>query len=372
MGEEFDTGADLRAAREAAGIGLREFARRTHWSAAYLSQIERGQRRLSDEIRQAYTRVLPDMRGATPGDPLRIAHEWLVTDSPFTEHLAPGRRVGAGLAAEMERRVVALRRLDDVVGGAALHPVVRCDLDAARAVVRDGTHSTHTRRRLQRVVGELSQIAGWVYSDAGRYVEAQHTYLEGLAAATEAGDRPLAGQLLSTLTYQMTNTGGARDAGLLARTALHGAAADAPPAVRALLGERVAWAAAKAGDSEAARRALDTVDDEYDRRSPDDDEPDWVYWLNRDEVDIMRARCAVQLGDIAEAEALLVPAIERYPVSRKREATLYRSWLAEAYARGHQADIARETLDTVRADATELNSMRLRRRVAEVEAIVES
>ncbi|TLF76850.1 helix-turn-helix domain-containing protein [Nocardia cyriacigeorgica] len=372
MGEEISTGRALRAAREAAGIGLREFARRTHWSAAYLSQIERSQRPISEEIRMAYRRMLPAVPDSfgRHDDPLRVAHEWLVTDPRLDEHLAPGRQVGAGLAAEMERRVVELRRLDDVVGGAALHPVVRCDLDAARSVVRDGTYTSDIKRRLLRVVAELSQLAGWVYSDAGRYAEAQHAYLDGVTAATEAGDRPLAGQLLSTLAYQMTNTGDARDAALLARTALRGASTDAPPVVRALLGERVAWAAAKAADPEGARRALDAVDDEYDRRSPGDDEPDWVYWLNRDEIDVMRARCAVQLGNSVEAETLLTPAIERYPAGRKREATLYRSWLAEAYARGGQPAAAHETLEAVRADAAELNSVRLHRRVAEVEAIL--
>ncbi|WP_327148474.1 helix-turn-helix domain-containing protein [Nocardia sp. NBC_01329] len=370
---EQTTGSALRAAREAAGFGLREFARQTHWSAAYLSQVERGQRPVGNEIRQAYADALgtdPDVLMPPPGDPLRIAHEWLLSDPPPHEHMAAGRRVGSSLAAEMERRVVELRRLDDAVGGSTLHSVVRCDLDAARAVVRDGSHSSPVRRRLLRVVGELAQLGGWVYADAGRYHQAQRIYLDGMAAATEAGDRPLAGQLLSTLSYQTANIADPRNAALLARTALRGASADAPPVVCALLGERVAWAAAKAGDVEAARRALDAVDDEYDRRRPGDDEPDWTYWLNRDEIDVMRARSAVELGDAATAEALLSPVLARFPAERKREAALYRSWLAEAYARGGQQIAARETLERVRVDAADLGSARLEYRVHEVEKIL--
>ncbi|MEU1523033.1 helix-turn-helix transcriptional regulator [Nocardia rhamnosiphila] len=372
MSEE-TTGSALRAARVEAGIGLREFARQTHWSAAYLSQVERGQRPVSNEIRQAYVDALgTDLDVPTPptGDPVRIAHEWLLSDPPPVEHMAAGRRVGSSLADEMERRVVELRRLDDAVGGSTLHPIVRCDLDAARAVVRDGSHSPQVRRRLLRVVGELSQLGGWVYADAGRYRQAQRIYLEGVTAATEAGDRPLAGQLLSTLSYQLANVEDPRDAALLARTALRGAATDAPPVVRALLGERVAWAAAKAGNDEAARRALDLVDDEYDRRQPGDEEPDWTYWLNRDEIDVMRARSAVELGDAATAEALLSPVMERFPAERQREAALYRSWLAEAYARNGQVAAARETLDKVRADAADLGSARLEHRVHEVERVL--
>ncbi|WP_433670315.1 helix-turn-helix domain-containing protein [Nocardia sp. CA-136227] len=356
-------GSDLRAAREAAGVGLREFARRTHWSAAYISQVERGLRPVNADMAKAYADALGTDPVPPPGDPVRIAHEWLLADPPPVEHMASGRRVGSSLADEMERRVVELRRLDDVVGGTTLHPVVRCDLDAARAVVRDASHTPETRRRLLRVVGELSQLGGWVYADAGQYQRAQGVYLDGVTAATEAGDRPLAGQLFSTLSYMVANVGDPHDAGLMARTALRGASADAPPVVRALLGERVAWAAAKAKDSDAARRALDQVDDEYDRRRPGDTEPDWTYWLNRDEIDVMRARCAVELGDAATAETLLSPVVERYPAERRREAALYRSWLAEAYARAGEFDAARAALAKVPADT---GSERVERRVADV------
>src|SRR5690606_24683618 len=151
-------GSALRAAREAARVGLRALARRTHWSAAYLSQIERGLRPVTDDIAQAYAAVLGTETATQPGDPLRIAHEWLLADPPPAEHAAAGRRIGSGLADEMERRVVQLRRLDDVVGGTTLHPIVRCDLDAARAVASEGAHAPQVRRRLLRVVGELSQL----------------------------------------------------------------------------------------------------------------------------------------------------------------------------------------------------------------------
>ncbi|MEV5649249.1 hypothetical protein AB0L57_13440 [Nocardia sp. NPDC052254] len=266
--------------------------------------------------------------------------------------------------------MMKLRRLDDVMGGTALHPIVRSDLEAARTVVLEGQHTPQVRRRLLRVVGELSQLAGWVYADAGHYPQARQTYLDGVSAANEAGDRPLAGQLLSTLSYLITNTENPRDAFLLARSALKGAARQAPPVVRALLGERVAWAAANFGDAEASRRALAEVDDEFDRRRPEDEEPDWTYWLNRDEVDVMRARCAVRLGDAVAAENVLSPVMERYPADRAREAALYRSWLAEAYARSGNAASARTTLDQVRAVAAEAGSIRLEQRVSEVEVII--
>jgi len=92
---------------------------------------------------------------------------------------------------------------------------------------------------LLTVVGELAQLAGWVASDAGRYTEAQRIYLDGVSAAQCVDNRPLAAQLLSSLSYQIANVGKAHDAALLARSAVKGAG-DASPLVRALLWERVA------------------------------------------------------------------------------------------------------------------------------------
>jgi hypothetical protein len=48
-----------------------------------------------------------------PDDPLRVAHEWLVSDSPAVVQVRAGRRVGATPAAGLETRVIELRHLDD-------------------------------------------------------------------------------------------------------------------------------------------------------------------------------------------------------------------------------------------------------------------
>lgn len=363
------TGARLRAAREAAGLSLSALASRTHYSKSLLGMVETGRREVGPEHITAYSRALGVSVAALtapPGDPLRVAHEWLVTDPPGMVHSAAGRRVGTNLAAEMEQRVIDLRRLDDSISGRDSFPVVNKELDGARAVLRDGSYSEDVGRRLLVVVGELAQLAGWVASDAGHFAEAQRIYLDGHAAAVTAGDRALAGQLLSTLAYQVADVGEPADAVLLARSAVAGAT-DTTPAGRALLLERVAWANARARDRDGTHRALDAVDDAYDRRTPDIPEPDITYWLDRDEIDVMAGRCFVELGDGASAEPLLSRAIERYPADHVREIALYRTWQAEAYAGGGEFDAARAALAKVPDDT---GSDRVRRRVREVERMV--
>ncbi|MFJ1460375.1 helix-turn-helix domain-containing protein [Nocardia sp. N2S4-5] len=358
-------GSRLRAAREAAGLSLSALAARTHYSRALLGLLETGQRHITPEHVAAYSRALGvSVRTleSPPDDPLRIAHEWLVLDTPSKVHTRSGRRVGHTLAAELERRVIELRRLDDSIGGRDLHPVVSKELRDAEEIVRNGSYSTEVGRRLLTVVGELAQLAGWVASDAGRFEEARRIYLDGHRAAAAAGARALAGQLLSTLAYQEANVGSAADAVLIARSAVAGAT-DATPTARALLLERVAWSSARARDTDTVRRTLDAVDDAYENRSDGVVEPDWVYWFNRDEIDVMAGRCFVELGDGRNAQPLLSRAIDAYPSDHAREVALYRTWLAEAYAKGGQFDAAEHTLALIDGDA---GSDRVDRRVREV------
>lgn len=367
-----DLGAALRAAREAAGVSLAGMAARTHYSKPLLGLLETGKRAIRPEHVEAYSRALgvsPDSLRYSSADPLRVAHEWLVGDSPGVVQARAGRQAGSALAGELENRVIELRHLDDVVGSDELLPVVGKELAEVRGVLRSAVCTEKTRRRLLTVVAELAQLAGWVAGDAGRYAEAQHLYLSGVSAAQEAGDAALAAQLLSSLSYQIANVGDPGDAALLARSAVKGAA-QGPPVVRALLWERVAWASARSRDHDGTRRALDAVDDAYEQRSTEIAEPEWVYWLDRNEIDVMAGRCLVELGDPLAAQPLLANALRAYDAGHVREVALYLSWLAEAYARAGVVDAARETLALARRTARGTTSARVEDRVRRVAQLV--
>lgn len=356
----------LKAAREAAGLSLSRMSQLTHYSKAYLSLIENGKRRVQPEVITAYEQALSVPIGS---DPVRRAHEWLVSDSPTAIQSRSGRRVGDSLADTLEARVIQLRHLDDVVGSSDLLPAIQKELSETESLVQNGSYSEHVGSRLLTATGELAQLAGWVASDAGKYAEAQRLYLSGVSAAQQADNQPLAAQLFSTLSYQIANVGDPRDAALLARTAVKGAHG-ATPVVRALLLERVAWASAKSGDSEATRRTLDAVDDTYEQRSPGIEEPEWVYWLNRSEIDVMAGRCLIEIGDPGKAEPLLSKAVASYPVEHSREVALYLSWLAESYARTGNLDAARQTLSRVKDHASRMPSTRTDDRLRLVESLV--
>ncbi|GAA4864254.1 helix-turn-helix transcriptional regulator [Saccharopolyspora cebuensis] len=357
-------GWDLRAAREAAGLSLGRMALRTHFARSYLSMIETGKRPVVRAVVLAYEQVLGVPLADAPGEPLRVAHEWLLAEPPPGR---AGRRIGGSDVAGLEARVVELRHLDDVVSSADLLPVITGELARAERLADDASCTEAIGRRLFTALGELYQLAGWVADDAGNHADARRHYLTGVRAANNAHDRVLGAQLLSSLSYQIANVGDPVDASLLARTAVRGADG-ATPVVRTLLLERAAWAAARSGDAELTWRTLDAVDDTYDRRGGD--EPEWTYWLDRGEIDVMAARCMVALGRPRDAAPLLAHAISGYPAEHAREVALYLTWLAESHARAGELDAARSTLAEARRRAAAMPSARTAARIREVHRLV--
>jgi ATP/maltotriose-dependent transcriptional regulator MalT len=90
------------------------------------------------------------------------------------------------------------------------------------------------------------------------------------------------------------------------------------------------------------------VEADYERRLPADD-PEWVYWLDEDEITVMAGRCYVELGQPDRAIPLLTGVLEHYDERQTRESALYTSWLAEAHVQAgdveHAAALAERTLE---------------------------
>lgn len=259
----------------------------------------------------------------------RLVHEWLVVEPPQLVELHAGRRIGDALMSKVERRIAELRRIDDFMAGGDLHRLVEQELHATATLLRYGSYTEALGRRLLVAIGELCQLAGWVFSDAGLHERAAHVYLAGIKAGHAADDRGLAGNLVSTLSYQVANVGDPREATLLAQSAVAGTRGGTP-AVQALFNERLAWAYAKSGDRRSTERTLAAVEKAFDKSVPET-EPEWVYWLDEDEISIMAGRCYVELGSPERAVPLLSSVLDHYDEHRTRELALYTSWLAEAH-----------------------------------------
>src|SRR5271166_2544222 len=347
----------LRATPAELGFGIQELAtgqaRESTPGAALITKREWTR----DDINSLSASFDDAISSSLLADIEMLAHEWLAADKPQLIELDAGRRIGDSLVATTEYRVIQLRRADDFVSGRTSHTLVHQELQATTKLLDEAALTEDQARRLFTATGELAQLAAWVAADAGLYKQAARYTEGGVLAAHAAGNEPLAANIISTLSYQLANTGSPRQAALLARTAYAGARYSATASTKALLLERVAWADAKSGDLVSCERALGQVEDNFNHARPEDD-PDWVYWLNREEVDVMAGRCFTELKQPARAEPLLRTATSGYDNALVRENALYLSWLAEDYILLNEIEFAAETATRVLELASRANSAR--------------
>ncbi|UGQ10419.1 helix-turn-helix domain-containing protein [Yinghuangia sp. ASG 101] len=284
-------------------------------------------------------------------------------DDPFAALAgSPGRRIGVGAVADLEKRVHGLRLADDVLaGGDLIGPALR-DLRSAVRLYRDSAHTEDVGRALLRAIGELAQIAGWIASDAGRNDEAERIYRLGLVAADRAGDTTLVGNVLGSLAYQRTNTGDVAAGVAMAEGAVE-LAGQAPGRARALYLDRVAWAHAKAFDAQSAMRALGEAGEALSRHDVGGDEPAYAYWVNAGELEVMEARVYTELRRPLRAVPLLRKVLAEYDATHLREVALYLSWLAVAYADANEPEEAAATVERLLTLSADLASARTSDRV---------
>ncbi|MFE7648664.1 helix-turn-helix domain-containing protein [Streptomyces phaeoluteigriseus] len=293
------------------------------------------------QLRQAVDYARGDRLARLPGAAATLA-ELLPPGDPL-EPLAvrTGRSIGATQVEGLAARIHALRLADDVLsGGDLITPAFR-ELSAAVNLHREASYADQVGRSLLVQIGELAQITGWIASDAGRLDEAEHAYRLGLSAARQAGDGPLTANLAGSLAYQWSNAGRVQDGIGLALAALGEAGEGAPGNTRALFLDRVAWAHAKAGRSHT-QDALRALGQAHDALTDDGsgEAPQWAYWVNREELEVMDARVFTELRRPLRAVPLLTDVLGRYDATHARELALYRSWLAVALADANEPEQA--------------------------------
>ncbi|MFY1689266.1 helix-turn-helix domain-containing protein [Plantactinospora sp. WMMB782] len=326
-------GDQMRRLRAERGLSLRELARVAFYGKSYLHELETGAK---EPTQQAALRIDGALGAdgalaalAQTGVRRRavIAHAGIAVVLPEAI-LDYGRRVSADVPQQIADRTARLRRIDDYLGGADTYQMYTAELNSTLRLIQDGSYPDGTGRALLSVCAEQAQMAGWAAFDAGRYDEAERLYGTSLTAARDAGDAPLAGNAMAFVAYQDLALG--RPATATIVEACETADPTATPSVRALLHMRRAWIHAVHGQPEDAERHLDIgvtcLTDQDDRP-----EPDWVYWVDQQEAEIMTGRCWTVLRRPLRAIPVLESVLRRYDDTHARDKALYLSWLADAY-----------------------------------------
>ncbi|MEW2382312.1 helix-turn-helix transcriptional regulator [Micromonospora sp. NPDC047707] len=332
----------MRQLRRDRGLSLRDLAKLTFHGKTYLHELENG---IKPPTTQAAQRVddalnaggeLVALAALRPTIPRRdfVAAAGLAAALPHTL-LAHGRHVGAATPGRLAERTARLRRLDNYLGGADTHRTYAAEVESTTRLVQDGSYTEATGRHLLAVLAEQAQLAGWAAFDAGNHGEAERLYRVSLAAAGDCDDQALTGNGLAFLAYQQLALGQLATA--TAAASCDAAGTSVTPGVRALLHLRAAWAYAVAGDASAADRHLGagtTCLAEHDDRP----EPDWVYWVDRTEGEIMTGRCWTVLRRPVRAIPVLEAALAGFDDTHARDKALYLSWLADAYLDANEVE----------------------------------
>lgn len=270
---------------------------------------------------------------------------WLALWSPEAA-VAKGRRVGPTDVARVRQRVSDLRRLDDYTGGESTYPLAMTEVCRTAGLLRNSAYTEATGNQLMSALAETGQFAAWVAFDCGRTDEAKRLAMTATKAANQAGDRMLAASTLSELSYLTASADPHGEAVEMARASWANAPADLLPAVRVVLADRLAYAHARAGSAGGVSCALGLSADAHDRRdTADREEPDWVYWINRDESQIMAGRCWSELSRPDKALPVWDAVTAPYDETHAREVALYLLWTAGSHVDAGDVEQAVQTAD---------------------------
>lgn len=382
-----DFGTVFRLAREQAGISYQKLAAECGIKPEGIGALARGCGRVESYDKIAIIadalRVPGHMVGLAPRswettsdtaalrrrDVLAVGAVGLAATLPDVLPPSVPQRVGAGTVVRLRERTARLRRLDDVLGGGDTYRLYAAEYQRTRRILRDRTYNESTGRQLLALAAEQAQQAGWAAFDGGREREAAGLYRESRSAAEDAGAEDLARNALAYLAYQAV-AADPRAAAAIAAHSCDAVTEETPVTVRALLWERCAWARAVAGDANGTEVALAEARAALGADDAGDPQPAWSAWVDQVELDIMAGRCWTELRRPLRAVPLLVRGLGRFDDAHARDASLYSTWLAEAYTTAGEVEEAARVTGRALELADGVASPRPRRRIEQVVSVL--
>ncbi|MFF6985580.1 helix-turn-helix domain-containing protein [Streptomyces sp. NPDC010273] len=378
-----DFGTVFRLAREEAGISYQRLAVECGIKAERVGALARGRGRVESYEKIATIadalRVPGHLVGLSPRpwetasdsaslrrrDVLAAGAAGLAATLPDVLPPSVPQRVGVGAVTRLRERATRLRRLDDVLGGGDTYRLYAAEYQRTKHILRTSSYSEPVGRQLLALAAEQAQQAGWAAFDGGREREAVSLYRESRSAAEDAGAEDLARNALAYLAYQAVSAD-PRAAAAIAAHSCDAITEETPATVRALLWERCAWARAVAEDPGGTEEALAAARAALAADDASDPQPAWSAWVDQVELDIMAGRCWTELRRPLRAVPLLVRGLGAFDEAHARDASLYSTWLAEAYTTAGEVEEAVRVVGRALELADGVASARPRQRIEQV------
>ncbi|MER6719899.1 helix-turn-helix domain-containing protein [Streptomyces halstedii] len=261
-----------------------------------------------------------------------------------------GTPVTPKILRSMQEITDEFRQMDASSGSGALASAAKRHLKVLLGWLRSGNFDEKTGRRLAAVTADTAIQTGWYTFDSGQHDAAQSMFLGALRAAHASGDSRLRAGALSFLAIHGYSVGDPRDAITAARTGRQGISDRDAPALQAMLLTRQARGHARLREERHALAALEEAEALCARGAGEDD-PHWLYWINRGEILGQRGSCYLELGQPAEAAHAFDAARDVFSREEVRTRAQFLSRAATAQMRAGDADagclIGQEVLSLV-------------------------
>lgn len=320
-------GAQLRAAREAAGLSLSELAARVPFSRAALGHYETGRRAPTPDVLAAYRSVCGPLDAVTTAQALARAdldRRGFLRSAAYSASLAAtallptpdhmrlsaigdGTRTGAADVAAVRGVTDALLRLDEVRGGGAGRTAMTAFLSTdVCALLRSRFSDARVRAEAFSAAAELAYAIGFSSHDVGADGAALRYFLAALRLAEESGVPGQDGFALRIISLHAGDVGKPEHSVELAERAVARARGHVDVDAMVVFEVALARMYAEAGDHRAARDVLRRAEP-WITPATATELPRWLalFCPNKASVGRQTSKAFTALGDLTEAERYL-------------------------------------------------------------------
>ncbi|MFH9430225.1 helix-turn-helix domain-containing protein [Streptomyces sp. NPDC017615] len=324
----------IRRYRALAGISQSRFGELVGVDQGYVSRLERGRARVtSEDVVARFVKGLsvPEELGgvrSSSGDEPQWAPQ-----VELRERIAHAHTVGRTdmRTADWIGSVLAQhRRAEDEVGGRALWPIVRSQLDAVTQLLPHA--SGETADRIMLLAAEHAHWLSWVAwqedqrGPALAWIDLAHGW------AVDGGHSDMASWAQRVRSYYSLVHGDPVRSLRTAEAARYVGPRSLSPAAEAAAVHQAAMAAAACAERDRARRLRDEARDLALSVPEAGERPGWLYWLSPLRAHLQAADAAYACHDWAEAATefrAALPQLEGFP----RDHAYYRARLVDAERR---------------------------------------
>ncbi|MGK4579643.1 helix-turn-helix domain-containing protein [Kitasatospora sp. HPMI-4] len=285
-------------------------------------------------------------------------HHWGIAEAEPMERAQSGGKVIPSLVEHYQGTIDDLRHMDANGGSGGLADITRVHLSMVTTTLQKGRYDERLGRWLAGIAADTATQLGWMHFDAGRHGQAQRTLLAALRAAHASGDARLGVGALSYLAILSYSVGNPRDAVTAMQAAREKVKVVNSPYLQAMLLTRQARGHARLGEKSACLRAIGRAA-ELEAQGTTEEDPGWLYWINRGEILGQTASCHLDLGEHREAAAYFEQAHEALNPADLRTRALFASRAASAHLMTGEREAGYAAADSALSLAEQVHSTRL-------------